>query len=336
MSTLKEKHPLPWFAEGKCPLYLAPMAGFTDNAFRSLAKAHGADVLVSEFVHARALLHGDGHPWQMIAFTEDQRPCGIQLFGDAPDTMAEAARKVCEELRPDFIDLNFGCPSPRVTGSCAGSALLKDLPQLGKIAAAVVRATDSLVPVTAKTRLGWDSTHIVVGEVLARLQDAGVQALAIHGRTRAQAYSGEANWQAIAAIADKAEIPIVANGSIATAENVRVLRSLSEKIAGVMIGRAAIGFPWIFDEIKAAQENRPFAKPTQQERWDTLIAYAKMASSHIVGDKPLRPLHSALVKFTTGMPDVRALRRQFNEIATLADLEAMAQAHLAANRSLFS
>jgi len=232
-------------------------------------------------------------------------------------------------LKPDFIDLNFGCPSPRVTGSCAGSALLCDLPRLGAIAQAVVRAMDGAIPVTAKTRLGWDSAHIVVEEVLQRVQDAGVAALAIHGRTRAQRYQGGANWPLIGEMAQKARIPVVANGSIAGAADILRLRANHPAVAGAMIGRAAIGYPWIFSEIKAALAGEPVQKPDLSERWGVLVRYAELASADIPRERPLRALHSALVKLTVGMPDVRALRVAFNALGTLDDLRAIAQAHLA-------
>lgn len=328
-----KKTTLPWFAPGRFPLYLAPMAGFTDKAFRTLAKEQGADVLVSEFVHARALLHGGDFTWNMIAFDASQRPFGVQLFGDDPDAMAEAAKRVADRLKPDFIDLNFGCPSPRVTGSCAGSALLCDLPRLGAIAQAVVKAVQGMLPVTAKTRLGWDSSHIVVGEVLERVQDAGVAALAVHGRTRAQRYQGGANWPLIGEVAEKARIPVVANGSITCAGDIVRLRKKHPAVAGAMIGRAAIGYPWIFSEIKAALAGEPVEKPSIEERWRTLLRYAELACADIPGDRPLRPLHSALVKLTHGMPDVRALRVEFARIGTLAELQSLAQSHLARHAS---
>ena len=305
------------------------MAGFTDNAFRILAKEQGADVLVSEFVHARALLYGDDHPWRTLTFNEAQRPFGIQLFGDDPASMAEAAKRVCERLRPDFIDLNFGCPSPRVTGSCAGSALLRDLPRLARIAQAVVNACAAVhTPVTAKTRLGWDSQSIVASQVLQIAEDSGLSALAIHGRTRAQGYSGKADWAAIGQLAQKSKIPIVANGSIRNAGDILRLKSDYSAIAGAMIGRAAIGYPWIFKEIKAALNGKPICKPTLNERWDTVIRYAELSLEHLKGDRPLRPLHSALAKLTIGMPESRILRCAFNNIGTLDELKVLAKKHL--------
>ena len=326
--------PLSWFANHSFPLYLAPMAGFTDKAFRTLAKEQGADVMVSEFVHARALLYGDDHPWNTLAFDETQRPFGIQLFGDDSAAMAEAARRVCERMHPDFIDLNFGCPSPRVTGSCAGSALLRDLPRLARISQAVVNACAAVhTPVTAKTRLGWDSQSIVASQVLQIAEDSGLSALTIHGRTRAQGYSGKADWATIGQLAQKSKIPIVANGSIRNAGDILRLKSDYPAIAGAMIGRAAIGYPWIFREIKAALAGNPIAPPTLKERWDTLLRYAEYSIERMEGDQPLRPLHSALAKLTTGMPDSRTLRHDLNAIGTLDELKALAQKHLAAQFS---
>ncbi len=323
---------LPWLANGRFPLYLAPMAGFTDAAFRTLAKEQGADVLVSEFVHAKALLFGDGHYWKTIAFDEIQRPFGVQLFGDEPASMAQAARAVCERLNPDFIDLNFGCPSPRVTGSCAGSALLKDLPQLEKITSAAVNAVGDKIPVTAKTRLGWDSEHIVIDEVLDILQSSGARALVIHARTKAQRYRGHADWETIGRIADKATIPIIANGSITSAADIQAIRARYPKIAGAMIGRAAIGYPWIFSEIKAALRGEVPQPPDLQTRWNTLVRYAELALPRMHGPKPIRALHSALVKLTAGMPNSRTLRLKFNRLENLEQLKQLAREHLAAHQ----
>ncbi len=304
------------------------MAGFTDNAFRTLAKEQGADVLISEFVHARALLHGDGFPWKTLQFSEAQRPFGVQLFGDDPASMAEAARQVADRLRPDFIDLNFGCPSPRVTGSCAGSALLRDLPRLGKITAAVVSAVGGKLPVTAKTRLGWDSQNIVVAQVRDIVQGCGVSALAIHGRTKAQGYTGTANWDIIGEIAQTSKIPVVANGSITSAADILSLKSAHPHIAGAMIGRAAIGYPWIFSEIKSALKGDPVHPPSLTLRWETILRYAELSLERLHGERPLRPLHSALAKLSTGMPASRALRTAFNRIGTMKELRELAQTHL--------
>ncbi|MFW6353070.1 MAG: tRNA dihydrouridine synthase [Verrucomicrobiota bacterium] len=184
---------LPWFENGRFPLYLAPMAGFTDVVFRDLCKAYGADVMVTEFVMANKFLdpRGAEQAWETVDFSPAQRPMGVQIFGSEPAKMGEAARRIVDRLAPDFIDLNYGCPAPKVVDNCAGSSLLLDLPRLAGVASAVVEAVGAEVPVTAKIRLGWDAERLVAVEACRRLEGVGIEAIAIHGRTKVQGYRGK-------------------------------------------------------------------------------------------------------------------------------------------------
>src|SRR5438094_8413736 len=198
---------LPWFSN-RFPLYLAPMAGVSDKIFRQLCKEYGADVLTTEFVSAEGIFRRNERTREYLDFDEIERPIGVQLFGADAEHMAEAARQVIDWVRPDFIDLNFGCPVNKVVAKNGGSALLKDCPTLTSVAKAVVDAVAPL-PVTAKIRIGWDADSINAVRVAEILQECGITALAVHGRTRAQGYSGEADWRVIGEVAQTVAIPVI-------------------------------------------------------------------------------------------------------------------------------
>lgn len=233
---------------GERPLILAPMEDVTNPPFRKFCKQYGADWLYSEFVSADALVRSVNKSLKKLTIDESERPVTIQIYGRYIDSMVEAAR-IVEEVQPDFIDINFGCPVKRVAQKGAGAGMLKDVPLMVEMTKQIVKAVN--IPVTAKTRLGWDSDHIIIEDVAERLQDAGVQALAIHGRTRAQMYTGEADWEPIRRVKEnpRITIPILGNGDINSPEKAK---EAFEKygVDGVMIGRATIGRPWIFRQIK--------------------------------------------------------------------------------------
>lgn len=233
---------------GEQPLILAPMEDVTNPPFRKFCKKYGADWLYSEFVSADALVRSVNKSLKKLTIDEEERPVTIQIYGRYIDSMVEAAR-IVEEAKPDFIDINFGCPVKRVAQKGAGAGLLRDVPLMVEMAKQVAQAVN--IPVTAKTRLGWDSEHIIIEEIAERLQDVGIQALAIHGRTRAQMYTGEADWEPIGRVKNnpRIKIPILGNGDITSPQKAK---EAFERygVDGVMIGRATIGHPWIFRQIK--------------------------------------------------------------------------------------
>lgn len=233
---------------GERPLILAPMEDVTNPPFRKFCKQYGADWLYSEFVSADALVRSVNKSLKKLTIDEAERPVTIQIYGRFIDSMVEAAR-IVEEVRPDFIDINFGCPVKRVAQKGAGAGLLRDIPLMVEMARQVVEAVK--IPVTAKTRLGWDSEHIIIGDIAERLQDVGIQALAIHGRTRAQMYTGVADWEPIARVKEnpRIHIPILGNGDITSPQKAKEAID-RYGVDGVMIGRATIGHPWIFKQIK--------------------------------------------------------------------------------------
>jgi len=321
---------LPWFENGKFPLYLAPMAGFTDLGFRTLCKEKGADVVVSEFVLADAILRGDPKVWNSIEFTENQRPMGVQIFGSEADTMAEAAKTIVDRLNPDFIDLNFGCPAKKVTCKHAGSSLLKDLPLLGEICQAVVKALPAC-PVTAKIRLGWDSSSVVALEAGKLLESVGIQALAIHGRTKAQGYKGDANWEVIHQVAESISIPVIGNGSIASRYDIQMLRE-KYAVSGLMIGRAALGNPWLFKDLRSRLETgEPATPPSVEERWDLVMRYAEIMKghyTHLRTDRLLSLMKGRLVSFVAGFHGARQLRNRISRLKSWEALDALREESL--------
>jgi nifR3 family TIM-barrel protein len=319
---------LPWLAPGRLPLYLAPMAGYTNVVFRQLCKEHGAEVMVTEFVMADKFLdaRSERAAWEIVDFAPEQRPMGVQIFGGDPAKMAEAARRIAARLAPDFIDLNFGCPAPRVVNNCAGSSLLRDLPLLARVAGAVVRAVGAQLPVTAKIRSGWDARSIVAVPAARLLAEAGIAALTVHGRSKEQGYGGAADWTLIHAVADAVRIPVIGNGSLRTAADVH-REQAAGKVRGVMIGRAALGYPWLFREMRASLAGMPQPlPPDDDERWTTLLRFCRMmlalpgAARH--GDH-INWLRPQLQTFTRGLRGSRELRHRLAQVRTLEELEGL-------------
>ncbi len=232
---------------GEKPLFLAPMEDVTDIGFRMLCKRYGAAMVYTEFVSADAIVRSIKSTLSKMTLNDEERPVGIQIYGKDVDSMVEAA-KIVEQWHPDVIDINFGCPVKKVAGKGAGAGLLKNIPLMLDIARNVVKAVN--VPVTAKTRLGWDKEHYVITDLAEQLQDCGIQALTIHGRTRSQMYTGEADWTLIGEVKrnPRIHIPIIGNGDIATPEGA-VEAFEKYGVDAVMIGRATFGCPWLFKEI---------------------------------------------------------------------------------------
>ena len=250
---------------GEFPLLLAPMEDVSDPPFRALCKKNGADVMFTEFISSEGLIRDATKSVQKLDIFEYERPIAIQIFGHDIESMKESTR-ICEKANPDFIDINYGCPVKKVTCKGAGSGILKDIPKMVSMTREIVKSTN--LPVTVKTRLGWDdeSKHIV--DVAERLQDVGIQAISIHGRTRKQMYKGEADWSLIADVKNnqRMNIPVFGNGDVDSPEMAKHKRD-TYGIDGIMIGRAAIGYPWIFNEIKHyLKTNELLAKPTMSQR----------------------------------------------------------------------
>jgi len=243
------------------PLFLAPMAGITDHPFRILCREMGAGVVFTEFVSANGIIRENMKTLELMKFTENERPIGIQLFGETPDIVGNSAKMVYDMLKPDIIDINYGCPVPKVTKKGAGSAALKDLCLMDDITSAVVEAAGD-TPVTVKMRAGWDKNSIVATEVGPRLAKLGIKAVTLHPRTSKMGYKGRADWslirelkQSLIGAANNSSIPVIGNGDIRKPED--VLRMFEETgCDGVMVGRAALGNPWFFQQTKALLEGK--------------------------------------------------------------------------------
>lgn len=259
---------------GEFPLLLAPMEDVSDPPFRALCKKQGADLMFTEFISTEGLIRNAAKSTQKLDIYEQERPVGIQIFGAEMDPMIESTR-IITATKPDIIDINYGCPVKKVVCKGAGSGILQDIPKMVRLTEAVVKATH--LPVTVKTRLGWDDNSKRIVEVAERLQDVGVQAISIHGRTRAQMYKGEADWSLIAEVRNnpRMHIPVFGNGDIDTPQKAVEYKN-RYGVDGIMIGRASIGYPWIFREVKHYyQTGELLPIPTLQERVDA-------ASQHLL------------------------------------------------------
>ncbi|NOR74378.1 MAG: tRNA dihydrouridine synthase DusB [Draconibacterium sp.] len=290
------------------PLFLAPMEDVTYKSFRWMCKKYGADVMYTEFVSSEALVRNIEKTKQKMRLFEFDRPVAIQIYGHNIDSMVRAAQ-VAEEAEPDFIDINFGCPMKKIVRHGAGAAMLKDLPKMQEMAAEIVKGVS--LPVTAKTRLGWTESSKPIVEVAERLQDAGIAALAIHGRTREQLYTGEADWTLIGEVKNnpKISIPIIGNGDINSAEKAK--QFLDETgVDALMIGRGAIGRPWLFKEVKHYLETGevlPF--PTVSDVVEVLIEQIRLNLEWKDNERfGILMLRRHFAKYFPGLPNFRQLK----------------------------
>lgn len=292
---------------GTFPLLLAPMEDVSDPPFRAVCKQNGADLMFTEFISSEGLIRHAEKSVQKLDIYDYERPIGIQIFGDKIESMREAAA-IAEEANPEIIDINYGCPVKKVACKGAGAGILLDLPKMQKMTEEIVKQVNK--PVTVKTRLGWDDATIKIQEVAHRLQDVGIQALSIHGRTRKQMYKGEANWEPIAAVKNDPgiHIPIFGNGDIDSPEKALAYKN-EYGIDGIMIGRAAIGYPWIFDEIKHFMATGEHLEaPTLDERVRVAVQHLDF-SIEWKGEKlGLFEMRRHYTNYFRGIPNFKATR----------------------------
>ena len=256
------------------PVFLAPMAGITDHPFRVLCREMGAGVVYTEFVSANGIIRENMKTLSLMKFTEEERPIGIQLFGEFPEVVGKSAKIVFDMLKPDIIDINYGCPVPKVTKKGAGSAALKDLCLMDEITQSVVEAVPK-IPVTVKMRAGWDQDSIVSTEAGTRMEKIGVAAITLHPRTTTQQFSGKSNWNLIKELKQAVNIPVIGNGDVHTGEDYFRMKKETGR-DGVMIGRAALGNPWIFKSIQNTANGKKGYNPGIQEKIKTCRRHFKM------------------------------------------------------------
>ena len=306
---------------GERPLFLAPMEDVTDIGFRMLCKRYGAAMVYTEFVSAEALVRSVKSTLSKMTLSDEERPVGIQIYGRDTESMVEAA-KIVEQWKPDVIDLNFGCPVKKVAGKGAGAGMLKNIPLMLEITREVVKAVK--VPVTAKTRLGWDKENIIIQELAEQLQDCGIQALTIHGRTRSQMYTGEADWKPIGEVKSnpRIHIPIIGNGDITTPEEAKAAFD-NYGVDAVMVGRATFGRPWVFKEMRDYIDGRVGEKLSLDQKIDILEEQLDINVKRI---DELRGIlhtrrHLAATPVFKGIPDFRKTRIAMLRAETVEELK---------------
>jgi len=299
------------------PLLLAPMEDVSDPPFRAVCKSNGADLMYTEFISSEGLIRDAIKSRQKLDIFEYERPIGIQIFGGDEEAMAMSA-KIVEAVNPDLIDINFGCPVKKVVCKGAGAAVLKDVPLMVRLTEAVVKSTS--LPVTVKTRLGWDDANINIEEVAERLQDVGIKALSIHGRTRSQMYKGTAEWKLIAKVKSnpRIQIPIFGNGDIDSPEKALEYKNHYD-VDGIMIGRAAIGYPWIFNEIKHYLKTGEYLPaPTIQQRVAVIRKHLHKSVEWKGNTLGILEMRRHYTNYLKGLPYIKEFR---NQLVTLKDVE---------------
>lgn len=302
------------------PLLLAPMEDVSDPPFRAVCKKHGADLMYTEFISSEGLIRDAIKSRQKLDIFEEERPVGIQIFGGDEEAMAMSAR-IVDTVQPDLLDINFGCPVKKVVCKGAGAAVLKDIDLMIRLTKAVIKSTS--IPVTVKTRLGWDFDSINIIEVAERLQDVGVQALSIHGRTRSQLYKGEADWSWIEKVKNNSRmhIPIFGNGDVDSPEKALEYKN-KFGIDGIMIGRAAIGYPWFFREVKHFfNTGERLAPPTLEERLDVIKEHLRASLKWKGPRVGIFEMRRHYANYLKGIPNVKPIRTKLVMMDTLEEIE---------------
>ena len=304
-------------------IILAPMAGVTDLPFRLLCKEQGAGLLCMEMVSAKAIYYNNKNTEALMEIDERERPVSLQLFGSDADIMSEMAKKI-EEKPFDILDINMGCPVPKVAGNGEGSALMKKPELVREIVSKVVKATCK--PVTVKIRKGFDEEHVNAVEIAKIIEDCGAAAIAVHGRTREQYYSGKADWDIIRQVKEAVSIPVIGNGDVTGPESAK--KMLEETgVDGIMIGRAARGNPWIFGQIKAYLETGKLPeKPGLEEVREMMLRHARMQLECKGEYTGIREMRKHVAWYTAGYPNSAKLRAKINEVETYEELEALLRA----------
>ena len=301
---------------------LAPMASVADRAYRLMCRGYGAAYTVSEMISSKGLCYGDKKSAEMCRLTDGERPCALQLFGEEPEFVARAAYKL-NAYKPDIIDINMGCPVPKIVGNGSGSALMKTL----DIAEAIVRETvkNAQCPVTVKIRKGWDENSINAVEFAKRMEQAGAAAIAVHGRTRKQMYSGTADWDIIRQVKQAVSVPVIGNGDVDTPEKCRAMYEQTGCDL-VMIARGSYGRPWIFEEVRHYLETGELLpEKTVEERMEIMLRHTRLLIDDIGEGQAMKEMRHNIIWYVKGMKGAAALRRECSELYFYFQLEDMAK-----------
>ncbi len=310
---------------------LAPMAGVADRAMREICKAHGSAFCVGELTSSKGISVGDKKSASLLFCSEKERPMASQLFGREPETMAAAAVKALE-FNPDFIDINMGCPAPKVSGNGGGSALLKDLPLAGKIVEAVVAAVD--IPVTVKMRTGWDENSLVSPELAKICEAAGAAAITVHGRTKKQMYAPGIDFKTMYETVKAVNIPVIANGDITGGQSAKYMYEATG-CSFVMIGRAARGNPFIFEEVNAYMSDTDYTPPTLKERFDALLCQVRLMTEYKDPKRAILEARKHTAWYMQGLKGAAELRRLSGAVCTYEDIEAVCVKALELNKDMW-
>ena len=300
------------------PLLLAPMAGFSDMSFRVLCKSLGCDLTVTEMVSAKGLFYGSQKTAELLETDPAERPVVMQIFGREPEIMADMARRLAERYREALlaIDINMGCPAPKITGNGEGSALMREPLLAGHIVETVAKKAG--VPVTVKIRKGYDARHENAAEIARIAEDSGAAAITVHGRTREQMYAGCADYAAIAAVRAAVKIPVIGNGDVRDGDSaLRLLRQT--RCDGIMIGRGALGNPFVFSEVRAALRGEAYTPPTWAERMETAVRHTRMTAAN-KGERGILELRKHIVYYLSGIPGAARLRTRLQNAETAEEM----------------
>ncbi len=310
---------------GKCKIEktaaLAPMAGVADTAMRTLCTQYGASFVVGEMVSAKGLCYNDRKSAQLLSVTQKERPMAVQIFGDDPDFMARAA-EMASHYAPDIIDINMGCPVPKVAGNGSGCALMRNQDLAASIVKAASQATD--IPITVKIRKGWDDNSVNAVEFAQAMEQAGAKAITVHGRTRKQMYAGKADWGIIAAVKRAVKVPVIGNGDVSTAQQcVQMYKETGCDL--VMVGRGALGNPWLFSEIRSLFDGGIFTAPDISQRMEVMLKHIEM----LIADKGehigIKEARKHCAWYIKGLHGAARLRRSCGELSSIDDVKNLAQ-----------
>lgn len=308
---------------------LAPMASVADRAYRLMCRRFGASLLVSEMISAKGLVYGDKKTAELCRIDDEERPMALQLFGSEPEYMARAVDMLAR-FEPDIIDINMGCPVPKVVQTGSGSALMKTPETAFLVAEAAVK--NAPCPVTVKIRAGWDAESVNAPELAKRLEQAGVSAIAVHGRTRSQYYSGAADWDVIRRVKEAVSCPVVGNGDVASAEDCKRMYEQTGCDL-VMIGRGSYGRPWIFREVKHFLETGEILPaPTLEEKMQIMLEHGRLAASFKGERQAMKEMRHNVAWYVKGLPGAAKIRGASGELCTLEDLERIAESVLKSSR----